>query len=301
METALPFYKTSGAGNDFIALVEPLPAAAFPGARLGPEQVRAWCARGLSVGADGLFLLAQEGPGAVRMTHYNADGSEAALCVNGTRCAARLAFELGWGSAGAVESAGESEGDRVAVSTGAGRLEARRLAPDEISLELPDPIPTGAGAPAAVAPVVDDRPWSGFLVTVGVPHLVLPWNEGLETAPVTTLGPRLRAHPDVGPAGANVDFVRFVDAHRIEVRSFERGVEGETLACGSGVLSAVAVGLATGRSALPVAALTRGGFELRVEPAEGRSDGWALAGDARLVARGELLPSAAILPTPPGW
>jgi len=286
MEAALPFVKMSGAGNDFIALVEPLP----PGVALGPERIRAWCRRGLSLGADGLFMLAHEGPGAVRMTHYNADGSEAALCINGTRCAARLAFELGWSA---------EDDDLVTVSTGAGELRARRLAPDEVSLELPDPIPAGDRAPVPMAPEVDGRSWPGFFVTVGVPHFVLAWDGDLASAPVATLGPALRSHPDLGPAGANVDFVRFAAPDRIEIRSFERGVEAETLACGTGVLAAVATGLATGRSALPVTALTRSGFELRVEAAQG--DRWALAGDARLVARGELLPAATHLPTPPGW
>jgi len=287
MDVALPFIKMSGAGNDFIALVEPLPA----GVALGPERIRTWCRRGLSLGADGLFVLAHEGPGAVRMTHYNADGSAAALCINGTRCAARLAFELGWSA--------EDDNDRVTVSTGAGELRARRLAPDEISLELPDPIPAGDRAPVPMAPEVDGRSWTGFFVTVGVPHFVLAWDGDLASAPVATLGPALRSHPDLGPAGANVDFVRFAAPDRIEIRSFERGVEAETLACGTGVLAAVAAGLATDRSALPVTALTRSGFELRVEPAG--TDGWALAGDARLIARGELLPGAAVVPRPPGW
>lgn len=296
MTAALPFYnfyKMSGAGNDFIALVEPLPAGAELGREAVRNRIRAWCTRGLSLGADGLFFIAHERPGTVRMTHYNADGSEAALCVNGTRCAARLAFELGWTA--------EGEADRLTVSTGAGDLTARRTAPDEISLNLPDPIPTGDRAPSAVAPTVDGRTWEGLLVTVGVPHLVLPWPDDLASAPVGALGPALRTHPAVGPEGANVDFVRFVDRHRIELRTYERGVEGETLACGTGVLAAAAVGLGTGRSALPVTALTRSGFELRVDPTEGRDDRWTLSGDARLVARGELLATAADLPAQPPW
>ena len=166
---------------------------------------------------------------------------------------------------------------------------------------------------------MDGRACAGYLVAAGVPHFVLPWGApreggddgattgsepgatpGLERAPVATLGPALRHHPDLGPAGANVDFVRFAGRHRIEIRSYERGVEGETMACGTGVLAAVAAGLASGTLELPVTALTRGGFELRVAAGE-HADRLELSGDARLVARGELLPAAAALPAPPDW
>ena len=117
-----PFYKLSGAGNDFIALPEPLPA----GLELTPATIRTWCTRRLSLGADGLFLLAPAGPrrapagragrpATVRMIHYNADGTRADLCINGTRCAARLALELGW-----------ARGERLTVVTDAGPIPARR-------------------------------------------------------------------------------------------------------------------------------------------------------------------------------
>ncbi|HSL83119.1 MAG TPA: diaminopimelate epimerase [Thermoanaerobaculia bacterium] len=285
-----PFYKVSGAGNDFIALVE-------PPARPGAEEIRAWCRRGLSHGADGLFVLEGAGPGAARMTYWNADGGEAALCLNGTRCAARLAFDLGWAAADGL----------LTVETGAGPFAARRLGPAEIAVEVP-PL---AAAPEAREVEVDGRRHRGWAVTVGVPHFVLERPGGLADAPVASLGPGLRRHPAFGAGGTNVDFVRFADARpgprpdraRLEVRSFERGVEAETLACGTGVLAAVAAGLAAGRLALPAEAATRGGFALTVD---GESDGglprrWSLAGDARIVARGELSPDAASLPAPPPW
>ena len=285
----IPFYRVSGAGNDFLALVEtPRPS---------PAQIRAWCRRGLSVGADGLFVLARRGPGTATMTYFNADGGEAALCINGTRCAARLALELGW--------AGED--GSVTVETGAGELRARRRGETGVTLEVPSP-PRAAEERAVE---VDGRRVTGSFVVVGVPHFVVDCPDGVAAAPVASLGPRLRAHPDFGPAGTNVDFVTWRDRgpepasgpRRLEVRSYERGVEAETLACGTGVLAAVAAGLATGRASLPVEATTRGGFVLTVEGAAegGRPLSWSLAGDARVVAEGRIRPEAESLPEPPRW
>ncbi len=271
-------YRLSGAGNDFLAL----PA---PGAPPSPEEIRAWCTRGLSLGADGVFTLEPIGPGRVRMVHYNADGAEAALCVNGTRCAARLALELGW-----------ADGDRVTVETGAGALAARRLDATTVALEVPLP----ERRPEPRAPEVEGRSWPGQAVTVGVPHFVLFWPAAsLAEAPVAELGPRLRRHPAFGAAGTNVDFVEVTGRGSLAIRSFERGVEAETLACGTGVLAAVAAGLASGALALPVDALTRGGLVLRVEgeAADGQVERWSLAGDTRLLAHGRLLPDAS---RPPG-
>ncbi|KAB2959282.1 MAG: hypothetical protein F9K16_12565, partial [Thermoanaerobaculia bacterium] len=111
--------KVSGGGNDFLALIEPdrLPTCA---------EIAAWCARGLSIGADGLFVLARDG-GRVRMDYWNADGRPAALCINGTRCAARLAFDLGWAA------------EKATIVTGAGPFPARPAGPTGIALELPPP------------------------------------------------------------------------------------------------------------------------------------------------------------------
>jgi diaminopimelate epimerase len=271
-----PAWLASGAGNDFLALAEP---AADP----APETVRAWCRRGQSVGADGLFVLRRTGGGAVAMTHYNADGGRAELCINGTRCAARLAFHLGW-------ARGE-----VTLLTGAGPIAARDAGGDAATLELAAP-----GAPEQRPAEVEGA--GGHLrwyVVTGGPHVVLPWDEPLSRAPVAALGPVLRAHPAFGAAGANVSFVRYVAPHRFEIRTFERGVEGETLACGSGVLAAAAVGRRLGVLELPARARTAGGHELAVDDAGGGR--WSLTGDARLLARIELLPGAGRVSEPAAW
>ena len=269
------FYRLSGGGNDFLALVEPTEAPSG-------EQVHAWCTRGLSLGADGLFVLRRTPHGA-RMDHFNADGGPAELCINGTRCAALLALQLDWAQ------------NELVIETGAGAVPARRVAANEVALTLPAPaVPAGK-----LTLRLDGEKHSGWHLAVGVPHFVMPWPGSLAEAPVADLGPPLRRHPDLGAAGANIDFVRFPAEHRLEIRTFERGVEAETLACGTGVLAAAAVGLASGRLASPVRALTAGGFELVVESLEAAR--MSLAGDARLLASGQLRDEAAALPAPPVW
>ncbi len=272
------FFKVSGSGNDFVALAEP---AADP----APEQIRAWCRRGISLGADGLFVLRRQEGGrvpAVAMDYWNADGDQADLCLNGTRCAAQLACHLGWA------------GSEVRVRTAAGEFLARRLDPARVALALdvavsaPQPLTLEIGGAEGAA-------YAGWRVMVGVPHFVLLWPGDLAAAPVVELGRSLRHHAAFQPAGTNVNFVSF-QGSRLDIRTYERGVEDETLSCGTGVVAAAALGLALGRLGAPVTAVTRGGFELTVDrdPATQR---FTLAGDARIVAAGELLPGAA----PPFW
>jgi diaminopimelate epimerase len=274
-------FKVSGGGNDFLALAEPTRPPR-------PEEIVAWCARGLSHGADGVFVLTRESDRAVRMEYWNSDGRPAALCVNGTRCAARLAFELGWAK------------DATTVVTGAGRLAARRAGATVVALELPPP----EALPRKTVVELPAGPVEGWFVTVGVPHFVHLWPDSLADCPVGELGAALRRHASFGDAGTNVDFVRFPDRNRMEIRSFERGVEAETLACGTGVLASVAVGLQLSLAKLPVAALTRGGFVLEVagDTVDSVPSRWSLAGDARILGAVELSPESS-LPSPatPIW
>jgi diaminopimelate epimerase len=272
----IPFFKLSGSGNDFIAVIE-------PGEPLGHELIRRWCRRGIALGADGVFTLRRSAGGAV-MDYFNADGFAADLCLNGTRCAARLAFHLGWAK------------ETVGIATGAGDVVAWDCGPSAVAVEIPVP----AEAPEPLALGIAGETHDGFRLTVGVPHFVLPWSEGLAGAPVRTLGRQIRNAETFQPSGTNVNFVRFGSPHRLQLRTYERGVEDETLSCGSGVVASAAVGLATGRLELPVEIETQSGFVLRLSagPAPGR---WRLAGDARIVARGELTPEAAVEVPPPSW
>lgn len=276
------FFKMSGGGNDFIAVLD----SSF----LTSSQVETLCARGHSLGADGVFSLepvaGTEAP-SVRMTYFNADGTPARLCVNGTRCAGLLAFHLGWAD------------NRVTIVTGAGEIEAVRSGNFEVALELNPP-----ARPAVEETVeIEGEEIRGWFVDTGVPHFVLEWPRSLVEAPVIELGPAIR-HAVQFEAGANVDFVRILARDRLEMRTYERGVEGETLACGTGVLAAAAVAIQLDRMSLPLKALTSGGFELAVDGSvtdHGSIAAWTLAGDARLVAEGVLSAGALSIPAPPLW
>lgn len=273
------FYKVSGSGNDFLALAEPFGTPA-------PETIRAWCRRGVSLGADGLFVLRRAGGGA-SMDYFNSDGLPADLCLNGTRCAAQLAFHLGWADG------------TVTVKTAAGGFTARQIDGTRVAVILPAP----AEPPQELTVDAGGASHVGYRLTIGVPHFVLPWPEGLGNAPVRELGAAIRRHPAFGPPGTNVNFVRFPKPDRMEIRTFERGVEDETLSCGTGVLAGAFVGLSTGRARLPLAVATQGGFELAVEGDLGdpAHPWWSLAGDARVVAQGDMLPGALADPALPEW
>jgi diaminopimelate epimerase len=279
MTAGLELYRLSGGGNDFLALAEPRRA---PNA----ERIRAWCTRGLSLGADGLFVLRRL-DGEVTMDYFNADGHPAQLCLNGTRCAARLAFHLGWAT------------DRVEIRTGAGVVIASASDGDDVRLDLAPP----RHPPVRRTAEIDGTSWGGFYCVVGVPVFVLPWRGSLRDAPVAELGARLRAHPTFGDAGANVMFVHRLPSQRLEIRSYERGVEAETLACGTGVLAASSVAVVEGCS-LPIQVLTGGGCEFVVDgevDSEGHLVRWSLEGDARLLARLSPEDGAERLPEPPAW
>ena len=260
------FFKLSGGGNDFIAFAEPVeePSA---------SEVRSLCRRGVSLGADGVFTL-RRSQGAVRMRYWNADGSAASLCLNGTRCAATLAFRLGWAR------------EHVTVETDAGPMAASAAGDSRISLGIPPP----DEPPQPLSLEVKAGRFAGWFLTVGVPHFVVFPETDLDVLPVADIGRELRHAAALGPAGSNVDFAHCISASAFGIRSFERGVEAETLACGTGILAAAVAGVAAGKLQLPARALTRGGFDFEVGGRVDRSRiaSWSLAGDARLLASGEL-------------
>jgi len=265
------FYKMTGSGNDFVML----DGRATTPDRWPPARVRAICDRRNGVGADGLVILTPSTPGAVRMSYWNSDGSHGAMCGNAALCSGRLSVDL------EMVPPGE-----FCLLTDAGLVRVISAAQaDEAEINLPDcDLPEDL---ADLAPVAGERWFS--LGTVGVPHLVVRVDD-IETVDVSGRGRILRSDVRMGSAGANVNFVsppRELGGSWL-IRTFERGVEGETLACGTGTVAAALALACRGEAELPLSFLSRGGPELAVRAQlEGaRATGLWLGGQGRLLFRG---------------
>lgn len=263
---AVPFTKMAGGGNDFVMIDNRGGAVSDPRA-----LARVICTRRLSVGADGLILIEEAPAATFRMLYFNSDGSRADFCANGTRCAARFAQRIGLAAS------------TMTIETDAGLVNAEVDGSGRVTLALGSPSGFVREKPLALP---DGRRVSGSFVRVGVPHYVLyPRGAEFWEMEIDATGRAIREHAELRPDGANVNFVAVDDAHSISVRTYERGVEGETLSCGSGVVSSVIVSAFLGRVQSPVNVLTRSGIVLRVE-FEGEGEGVSgvrLSGDARVI------------------
>ena len=215
-------YKLEGAGNDFV-----LGVGAWA-RRLDsePDLVRRLCDRRRGIGADGTLSLEAVATDRVRLGYRNADGGEAVFCANGTRCAARAAVEL------------LGCDPKVVVETGWADI-AAEVDESRVSLELPSP-EAGPQFSEIAAP---EGATALCLLEVGVPHLVAAI-EGLADLDLAAIAPPLRHHAALGPAGANVSLYETAADGSVGVRSWERGVEGETLSCGSGLVAVAVVVMA---------------------------------------------------------
>lgn len=244
----MKFWKMEGLGNDFVMI---------PGPRtLAETEIAALCDRRRGVGADGV-LVVTPGDGQVGMAYFNADGSAAEMCGNGLRCVARLAVETGMVS-----------GSEFSVETPVGPRRVR-VGSSEVTAEL-GPVTVGERRR------IGDRVFR--LVSVGNPHAVT-WADDPEDVALTVMAESLQ---DRFPAGVNVEVAAVESSDRISMRVWERGV-GETAACGTGAVAAVAAGVAQGLVRPRTEVMLRGG-RAEVELGEGTS--W-ITGPARLVYRGE--------------
>ena len=273
-KTPIRFTKMSGAGNDFILIDN-------RGGELKADAdfIAKICSRRLSVGADGLLMAeAPDDPRQAdfKMRYYNADGGEAETCGNGARCIARFAqmneiagAKMRFETLAGVYSA-EIRGDSVLLGLGD---------PRDIRVDFPLPLKAG-GAVASFA-------------NTGVPHAAL-FVDNLEELNVAEAGREIRRHPAFGEAGANANFVRVEGEHAIRTRTYERGVEDETLACGTGAVASALTAALRGKVRPPVTVRVQGGFDLIVhfDLNGGKPSNVRLEGDARVVFRGELSPEA---------
>lgn len=271
-----PFVKMSGGGNDFVVFDNR--DGWFPKDR-APELVARLCRRGLGVGADALLLLEADGDADVRMVYYNADGGEAPMCGNGALCIARYA-----------RMEGAVRGAVLRLATGSGTFRAEVPDPEraEVTLWLVPPRDLTLRLRE-----LEEPPYRhvGFLDT-STPHIVALVDD-VEGIDLGREGPRFRRDPRWDPPGANVNFVCVVDRHTIRMRTYERGVEDETLSCGTGATASAILTALWGLTEPPVTVRTTGGIPLivdftRPEDPEGPPVDPRLTGDARLIFRGEL-------------
>ena len=271
----LPVYKMTGSGNDFVMLDARVSAPDDWSA----EDMQAVCARGTGIGADGVVFV---GPGsragAARMIYYNADGSHAAMCGNAALCSTTLAVRLGVGAAEGMD-----------LETDAGTYRSRTSEAGRAELLLA-PV-----APPATVPGLQLAPGEqqAALGRVGVPHLVV-LVANVDELNLMQRGRALRFDPALMPEGANINFISADGAGTGErsvwrMRTYERGVEGETLACGTGAVAASCAIAEWGLGRLPIDLQSRSGRLLTVRAAKasnGRYEDVWLVGEGRMVFRG---------------
>ena len=264
----IPFYKMQGTGNDFIIInnIE----LKFPYETL-VKLAKQICQRKISVGSDALMVVdtPQKG-GDFRMIFFNADGTEAEMCGNGARCLARYAFE------------NQLANEEMQIETVAGMVYAKRLDQRNYQVQLNDP-----------ANIQEALMFNDFLVDYvelgdpGIPHLVVPY-ENLSITPLASIQALAKSlrYWDYLPKGANVNFYEVLENQEVVVRTFERGVEDFTLACGTGSGSTAYI-LAQKGLVQPeeVTIHVLGGtLKVKVTP-----DGLFLIGDTNIITKGEII------------
>lgn len=272
----MKFWKMNGAGNDFVILnnlEEHLPEEAFPGI------ARTLCERHLSIGADGLMVVDRPTQGGdYRMRFYNSDGSMGEMCGNGARCICRYGYENGLA------------GERQTVETTAGIVTGQRISSRLYRIRLNDPSTIKKEYPVKV----DGTVWPCSYVALGdpgIPHAVIPYSDlrSADENALRELGRKLRWH-SAFPKGANVNFCEIIGEDEILERTFERGVEDFTYACGTGTGSVVAVLTLMGKvSGRDVRVHMRGGtLHIDAEQENGIIRNLYLTGPTNIVAKGEV-------------
>src|ERR1043166_5084932 len=257
-----------GAGNDFVMIDN-----RAGDVRLKPEQIARICDRHRGVGADGILLLEPGENGAdFRMRYYNADGGEAEMCGNGARCFARFAKKIA------------SVDNTISFQTPAGLIRAE-LCGELVKLKMSEP----SDVRPNIQLEIDGEETLVHYINTGVPHVVVPVAR-VDMVQVETQGKAIRRHKMFAPKGANVNFLEKRGPRQIAIRTYERGVEGETLACGTGVVASALIFSLLENATGPVDVLVRGGSELQVgfEKNDNRFTDVTLTGPAEFVFEGAI-------------
>lgn len=266
----LAFTKMSGTGNDFLVIDHR--SRTIP-EEMQPEFASRVCRRMFSVGADGVILIEDSESADFRWQFYNSDGSVAEMCGNGARCAARFAFRNG------------IAGRRMSFETIAGIIEAEVCEDDSVRIRMTDPFDFRDGLKILLGEEEKDITF----INTGVPHVVVFVEK--ECMQVKQWGREIRFHSLFRPQGTNVNFVTLLDTGEILARTYERGVEDETRACGTGAVASAVIASIKKNAASPLVVVTSGGDRLTIEfelKEKGRVENVFLTGPARIVYQGEL-------------
>ncbi len=269
----ISFWKMSGSGNDFIIIDNRRAVVPFDDLTRFAAQV---CRRKMSVGADGLILVENSDAQDFKWRFFNSDGSVAEMCGNGARCVARFAHLHGIAA------------NQMKFETLAGVISADVIG-DQVKIQMTDPGSLTIGARLDTGHETIDY----SSVNTGVPHVVIEIDD-IEKAEVVAVGGRIRRHARFSPDGTNVNFLAPLPDAVWAVRTYERGVEDETLACGTGITAAALVLARKKALTSPVTLKSRSGSLLNVYFTP-RQEGFkevCLEGDARIICKGRLNPGA---------
>jgi diaminopimelate epimerase len=273
----VPFTKMSGTGNDFIIIDHRRP---FLSTEEASQLASLVCRRKFSAGADGLILIEESDTADFKWQFFNADGSRAEMCGNGARCAARYAFMNNLAPAD------------MRFATTAGIIEAQ-IVGDGVKIKLTPPQNLRMNQTVRVG----DSQVTVHSVNTGVPHAIVFVDE-IKAAPVLERGRAIRRHEMFMPAGTNVNFVQVVGLNHLHVRTYERGVEDETLACGTGAVASAIIAAQDALVSSPTSVTTTGGETLIIhfsQEANGTTQQVFLEGPAHFIYDGQLNKEALLM------
>jgi len=279
----IKFTKMSASGNDFIVIDNREGQISDVSSQIS-EIVKKVCQRKLGVGADGVLLLEKSSRADFKMRIFNPDGGEVEMCGNGARCIALWA-----------KSKCKMQNAKCKIETKAGVLESEVVSDDRVypasqrgarvKLKMGDPTNPKLNSRLSV----DDKEYEVHTINTGVPHVIL-FVEDLEKAKVKELGKKIRYHKEFAPEGTNVNFIRVRDENSIDIRTYERGVEDETLACGTGACASAIIAHLLVGTKVPTKVHTKSGSVLTIyfDSSDSKITNLYLEGDAAIIYEGEL-------------
>ncbi|MBU4560828.1 diaminopimelate epimerase [bacterium] len=304
----IKFTKMSASGNDFVVIDNREKQILDTGSWM-LDFVRKVCKRKMGIGADGVLLIESSSKADFKMRVFNPDGGEVEMCGNGARCVALYESKVSLGDlesprderqgppkdkpTGQAKSKvqgrnpkPETRNPKLKIETRAGILEAEVASGDRVKIKMGEPTDTRLNFNL----LVDNKEYKVHSINTGVPHVVL-FTEDLEKAKVKEIGKKIRYHQKFAPAGTNVNFIKVRDKDSLDIRTYERGVEDETLACGTGACASAIVSHLLGRTKSPTKMYTKSGSILTIyfDSSDAKITNLYLEGDAEIIYQGELV------------